>query len=104
PPAQILGVLMNAMFLDFLDQDALRLERVNLLLSQLPPEKRQGLRPVRLATIRPMCDLGKVANEFEAHLPRGFRYLTRGLGTRELGSNDALSMVMFQSEYVHRLM
>jgi NTE family protein len=36
-------------------------------------------------------------------LPRAFRFLTRGLGTRETRSNDMLSLVMFQSDYVRRL-
>jgi predicted acylesterase/phospholipase RssA len=29
PPAQVLGLLLNAVFLDLVDQDALRLERLN---------------------------------------------------------------------------
>jgi NTE family protein len=36
-------------------------------------------------------------------LPRAFRFLTRGLGTRETRSNDMLSLVMFQSDYATRL-
>ena len=36
-------------------------------------------------------------------LPRAFRFLTRGLGTRETRSNDLLSLVMFQCDYVERL-
>ena len=32
PPAQVLGVLLNAIFLDLLDQDAMQLERVNSLI------------------------------------------------------------------------
>src|SRR5690606_25858799 len=40
PPAQVLGILMNAIFLDVIDQDALRLERLNRLLRQLPEERR----------------------------------------------------------------
>jgi hypothetical protein len=36
-------------------------------------------------------------------LPRAFRFLTRGLGTRETRSNDMLSLVMFQTDYVKRL-
>ena len=48
--------------------------------------------------------LGRLANEYEPDLPRAFRFLTRGLGTRETRSNDMLSLVMFQSDYVRRLM
>ena len=34
---------------------------------------------------------------------KAFRFLTRGLGTRETRSNDMLSLVMFQPDYVKRL-
>jgi len=48
-------------------------------------------------------DLGRLANTYEPELPRAFRFLTRGLGTRETRSNDMLSLVMFQTDYVKRL-
>lgn len=103
PPAQVIGVLFNAVFLDQFDADALRLERVNQLISALPEEKRAGLRPIRLLLLRPSRDLGKLANDYEAALPKTFRFLTRGLGTRQIRSNDLLSLVMFQSDYLARL-
>jgi NTE family protein len=53
--------------------------------------------------LRPSIDLGRLANEYEPELPRAFRFLTRGLGTRETRSNDLLSLLMFQSDYVKRL-
>ena len=53
--------------------------------------------------LRPSVDLGRLANEYEPELPRAFRFLTRGLGTRETRSNDMLSLVMFQGDYVKRL-
>ena len=103
PPAQVLGVLLNSVFLDLLDQDALRLERLNHLLRKLPPEQRDGLRPVNLLVLRPSVDLGRLANEFEPQLPKTFRFLTRGLGTRQTKSPDFLSMVLFQPDYIGRL-
>jgi NTE family protein len=103
PPAQVLGVLLNSVFLDLLDQDALRLERLNGLLRKLPPEERDGLRPVKLLVLRPSVDLGRLANEFEPQLPKTFRFLTRGLGTRQTKSPDFLSMVLFQPDYIGRL-
>lgn len=104
PPAQIVGVLMNSIFLDLLDHDALRLERLNDLLEKLEPEERSGLRPIRLLVTRPSRDLGRMAGEFEPQLPRGFRFLTRGLGTRETESPDFLSLVLFQPDYLRALM
>jgi len=104
PPAQIFGDVMSAIFLDQFDGDALRLERINQLLKELPPEKRGLLRPVELLMLRPSRDLGRLANEHEPKLPRTFRFLTRGLGTKQTRSNDLISLVMFQPDYLRRLL
>jgi len=103
PPAQILGVLYNAVFLDLYEADALSMERISSLAEKLPEESRGRMRPVRLLTLRPSCDLGKLANECETQLPRTFRFFARGLGTRQTRSNDILSMLMFQPDYLTRL-
>ncbi|MDX1566816.1 MAG: patatin-like phospholipase family protein [Longimicrobiales bacterium] len=103
PPAQVMSQLVNSVFLDVLDQDAQRLELVNQLLRKLPEEEREGLRIVDSMTLRPSRDLGKLAGGYEPQLPWLFRWLTRGLGTRETESPDALSMVMFQPEYLSEL-
>jgi NTE family protein len=104
PPAQIAGVLLNSIFLDLLDHDALRLERINALLEKLPEEERNGLHPIELMVIRPSRDLGRMAGEYEPRLPRVFRFLTRGLGTRETRSPDFLSLILFQPDYLRALM
>jgi len=102
-PAQVIGVLFNAIFLDLLDQDALQLERINRLVDSIPPAEREGLREVKLLVLRPSTDLAKLANEMEPRLPPMFRYLTRRLGTRQSKSQDFLSTVMFHKDYVRRL-
>jgi NTE family protein len=104
PPAQIVGVLMNSIFLDLLDHDALRLDRLNRLLERLPFEDRMGLRPVKLMVLRPSSDLGRLAGRYEPKLPRAFRFLTRGMGTRDTESPDFLSLVLFQPDYLRALM
>jgi NTE family protein len=104
PLAQILGLLLNAVFLDLIDGDAQNVERVNALLDILPPERRPGLRRIELLVLRPSRDLGRLANDYEARLPRALRFLTRGLGTRETRSNDLLSLLMFQNDYVQALL
>ena len=103
PPAQIVGALFNAVFLDLFDADALAMERMNRLIDSLPPEVRRDYRRVRLVVLRPSQDLGKLANQYEPRLPGAFRFMTRGLGTRETRSNDLLSLVMFQPDYLTRL-
>lgn len=103
PPAQILGQLMNAIFLDMLDEDALRLLRSNALLAKISPEERQGHRIIDLVVLRPSQDLGKLVTRHEPRLPRGFRFFTRSLGTRETNSPDFLSLLMFQPDYLQDL-
>jgi NTE family protein len=96
-------VLYNAIFLDQLDGDAYQMQQINRLIAQLPEERREGFRHIELLMLRPSVDLGRLANEYEPELPRAFRFLERGLGTRETRSNDMLSLVMFQGDYVRRL-
>jgi NTE family protein len=103
PPAQVAGMLYNAIFLDQLDADAFQMDQINHLIAQLPDGSRNGLRHIELLLLRPSVDLGRLANHYEPELPRAFRFLTRGMGTRETRSNDILSLVMFQADYVRRL-
>jgi NTE family protein len=103
PIAQMLGVLFNAVFLDLVDADALALQRINEMIERTPPAQRGALRRVDLLQLRPSRDLGRLASAYEAELPKAFRFFTRGLGTKETRSNDVLSMVMFQPNYLTRL-
>ena len=96
-------MLLNAIFLDLLDGDAMQLRRINALIDRLPTSARGAMRHIDLLVLRPSRDLGRLANEFEVDLPRGFRFLVRGLGSRETRSNDMLSLLMFQPEYLARL-
>lgn len=103
PPAQILGHLVDAVFLDVLDEDVRRLQALNSLLAKLPPEERGGLRHVDTRIIRPSQSLGELAAKYEPRLPGGFRHIVRSLGTRETNTSAFLSMVMFQPDYLARL-
>jgi NTE family protein len=103
PPAQVLSILYNAVFLDLIDQDVMRLQRMNWVLRKLPPADRDGMRVVNILVLRPSRDLGKLSREYEPLLPGFFRFLTRGLGTRETASPDILSLLMFQADYLGRL-
>lgn len=104
PPAQVAGSMLNAIFLDLLDSDAHRLEALNELLAPLGGEARGGFRPVELLTLRPSRDLGRLAGEHEEALPPAFRFLTRGLGTKETRSPDILSFLLFDPAYLKQIM
>jgi NTE family protein len=103
PPAQVLGTLYNAVFLDLVDEDIMRLRKVNQLLMNTAPEKRENMRIVDIMVLRPSEDLGRMARRFEPKLPALFRYLTRGLGTQKTASPDLISLILFQSDYLKAL-
>lgn len=103
PAAQIFGLLLNAIFLDRLDQDAALLERMNELLRSIPQRKRRGLRQIDLMVMRPSVDLGKLSREFEADLGGILKLIGKGLGSKDTKSPDWLSMILFEPEYSTRL-
>ncbi|MEO7521088.1 MAG: patatin-like phospholipase family protein, partial [Gemmatimonas sp.] len=100
PPAQVLGILYNAVFLDLIDQDIHRLEVINKLISNMSSAQRGGMRMVDILVIRPSRDLGRMARDYEPRLPPTLRFLTRGWGTRRTASPDVLSLMMFQEDYL----
>jgi NTE family protein len=103
PAAQIMGQLINAIFLDVIDEDVVRMERMNELIAKLDPSQRNGYRPIDLFVLRPSMDLGRIAAEHEKYLPLNMKLLTRALGTRETESPDFISMLMFEPHYTSRL-
>ncbi len=103
PPAQVLGSLYNAVFLDMIDEDVTRMRMINRLLDAVPDGRWDGMRKVEIMVIRPSQDLGLLARDYEVRLPAFVKYLLRGLGTKDTTSPDLLSLVLFQRDYLERL-
>jgi len=103
PAAQILNQLVNAIFLDQIDEDVARMERMNAMLRKTRPEERGGLKPLDLLVLRPSIDLGKLASDYEKYLPRKLKFVVRALGGRETESSDLVSMLTFEGPYMQRL-
>ncbi len=108
PPSEIAGILLNAVFLDAIEADVERLERVNRTVAFIPPDQRgtpaQPLRGIAMLVLRPSQDLGSLAADQYGRFPRMLRYLLKGIGaTGETGA-DLLSYLAFEPEYVGRLM
>ncbi len=103
--ARILGLMLNSIFLDQLDSDAEKLERVNELLRRIEPKDRWRVpeREVELLVIRPSRDIGRMASHYERELPRTLRHLIRGLGTRRGSGSDLLSYLLFVPEFLSDL-
>ena len=103
PPAQVAGILLDAIFLDVLDYDALVLERLNRLLGKVARPEWGELRPVDLLVLRPSQDLARLAAGCEACLPRGLRWFVRGLGAHETSKPALLSLLLFMPAYLQPL-
>ena len=103
PAAQIISQLLNAIFLDVIDEDVLRMQRLNEMIIKLPPDERNGLKPIDLCVLRPSKDLGKLAGAYEKYLPRSMKFFTRALGSRETESPDFVSLLMFEPHYTQML-
>lgn len=103
PAAQILNQLVNAIFLDAIDEDVVRMERMNELIRKVSATERAGLKPIDLLVLRPSVDLGKLAAEYEHLLPRKIKLLVRALGAKETDSPDFISLLLFEPSYTRRI-
>lgn len=106
--AQISGVLMNALFLDSLDNDLERLQRINRTLGFIPEITRRSnpdfLRRIPALSLRPSKDLGRLAADEYHKFPTMLRHLLRGVGARGDSGWDMLSYLAFQPGYIGKLM
>jgi NTE family protein len=108
PMSEIAGVLLNAVFLDSLDSDLERLDRVNRTLALVPRERlRNGdldVRVIPALVLRPTQDLGALAEDQYRRFPAALRYLLKGIGATGAAGEDLLSYLAFEPVYVNRLM
>lgn len=105
--AQIMGQMLNSAFIDALEGDIERLDRINDLL-QLVPDEHQGgpgqLRKVETLVISPTKRLDRIAGRKIRHLPKAMRMFMRSSGaTAKSGGSAAASYLLFAHEYCHEL-
>jgi len=103
PAAQILGQLFNAVFLDAIDEDVTRMERMNEIVRKLPEHERGGMKAIDLFVLRPSRDIGRLAAAYEQFLPKSMKVFTRSIGASETESPDFISMLMFEPNYLRVL-
>ncbi len=108
PVSEIAGVLLNAVFLDSIDSDFERMERINRTLAAVPRERlgRLGLdvRPISALVLRPSQDLSLMAADEYGRFPGMLRYLLKNIGATGTTGEDLLSYLAFEPVYIKRAM
>lgn len=97
---------MHGIFLDALENDAERLQRINRTLQHLPStsQSSDGLKAVDLLMLRPSQDLGRLARNHALYLPYTIRTMLQGLGSAREKSPNFLSDLLFESSYIECLL
>ena len=105
--AQIAGHCLNSIFLDSLEVDLERLQRINRTLSAMPPELREKsnlpLHEVDFRVITPSLPLDKIAVGHFHELPFTVRAMLYTLGSRQETDSNLVSYLLFEKGYCRAL-
>jgi NTE family protein len=105
--ADIAGHVLNSIFLDTMDTDLERVQRINRTVETIPEERRRelgiSLRRVETLAVIPSEDIGAIARRHVRQLPRTIRFLLRGVGAINHSSGSLVSYILFEEAYCREL-
>jgi NTE family protein len=105
--AQIAGHALNSIFLDSLEVDLERLQRINRTIEIIPEEvlaqKNYALRIVDFRVLSPSEELEKIAARCAGELPRPIRMLFLSVGALKQSGANLLSYLLFEKSYCRTL-
>jgi len=105
--AQIAGHALNSIFLDSMEVDLERLQRINKTLALIPPAvlSRSGspLRHVDCMVVAPSEEIERIAIRHVESLPRTLRLLFRTVGATQRGGAVLLSYLLFEKSFCREL-
>ena len=107
PPAQIAGHVMGSIFLDNLDVDLERLQRMNNTIQLVPKDRLHctdsPLRRVESLLISPSRELNEMAEQHAHSLPRTIRLFYRAVGAMNRDGSALLSYLLFEKSFCRAL-
>ena len=103
--AQIAGHALDSIFLDGLEVDLERLDRVNKIFSLIPEELRPAtdIRHIDVLVITPSQPLEKIAERHIYRLPLPIRFLLRAAGVMRRSGANLVSYLLFEKNYCRAL-
>ena len=105
--AEAAGVLLNALFVDSLEADVERADRINQTVGLIPAELLAHhvtpLHPIALLVLRPSLDPQSLVLRTLDRFPAALKHLFRGLGSSDDSGWELLSYLGFDGGYTTRL-
>jgi len=105
--ADIAGHVLDSVFIDSLDSDLERLQRINKTLDNIPEHLLEqvdlNLKSVETLVIAPSKDLGILAIESAHELPSSTRFFLKRLGVNNEKGANILSYLLFEQGYCKNL-
>lgn len=105
--AQIAGHALNSIFLDGLELDIERMQRINNTVRIIPADQRArhnlALREVDILVISPSAEIDKIAAQHVHSLPRAISFLMRAIGATRRGGSTLVSYLLFERPFCRAL-
>ena len=104
--ADIAGHVLDSVFVDSLDSDIERIQRVNKTIKLIPKAVRDlqsNLRPIETFTISPSQDLSQLASKHFHQLPKLIQFFFKRMGVGADEGSTVLSYLLFESAYTQEL-
>jgi len=101
PISQVGGIMMDSIFLDSLEADIERLEKVNTIVKIMG--SKSSWKHIPLLSLRPSRDLGLMTEKLNKEMPLVIRYFLRTIGVSGQAGLNLLSYLAFDSSYTKQV-